>query len=550
MDPPRKKMKSDTSDGGAEANESPETPNSLQMDSTSSTSTMKSNPTAAISSSHSSPANLHHVHGDLLAHDADYIVHQCNCRTTRAMGLACSLFCSFPHADTYNPKLAPMPPKRVPGTLTLHGGPGTGLRGVINLYGQDAPGKTAETKAQRLTWFQNALQQLADVPNLNSVAFPHGIGCGLAGGSWTQYEAALGAFAVLTPKTEVYIVQMQTTALKGQLKRSKAVGRGHSTTTTTSRHNDVPATISNKTLGDLRREREERAVTKGRQSQLNKTRDTSPNLKGKSDPNKSVTIDLTSDNDEDDDDYAASVALAKKLSQPPSSSTSAASEAASEAASLALARSLSQHHPSAASSSSSDEAASLALARSLSQQLQPLISPSLPQNALYAHLKSDADNHRRSCEGPPTAPWTTITSFDGTQQRLKRSPHGWRENYPVVACTDLEILAQLQDLGSPPPPNGITTNKSNATLIRLLCSWRKHVVSTKLETKPPGATRFTSCSICTSEQTWLGRKTEKGGIIGVVAATTSTVDTLLAILNLKDEGAKATNAGESIELGL
>jgi hypothetical protein len=86
--------------------------------------------------------------------------------------------------------------------------------------------------------------------------------------------------------------------------------------------------------------------------------------------------------------------------------------------------------------------------------------------------------------------------------------------------------------------------------MRLLCSWRKHVVSTKLETKAPGETRFRSGTICTSEQTWLGRKTEKGGIIGVVAATNSTVDTLLAILNLKNEGAKATNAGESIELGL
>lgn len=177
--------------------------------------------------------NLHHVRGDLLAHDADYIVHQCNCRTTRAWGLAYSLFGSFPHADTYtvpsDPKLAPMPPKRVPGTLTLHGGPGTGLRGVINLYGQDAPGKAsvaAETKAQRLTWFTNALLQLADVPNLKSVAFPHGIGCGLAGGSWAQYEAALVAFAALVPKTEVYIVQMPTTAPKGKLKRSKAVARG------------------------------------------------------------------------------------------------------------------------------------------------------------------------------------------------------------------------------------------------------------------------------------------------------------------------------------
>jgi len=308
----------------------------------------------------------------------------------------------------------------------------------------------------------------------------------------------------------------------------------------TSKMKSNPATIMNKTLGDLRREREERAVTKGRQ--LYKKRGTSPKSERGSDHNKSVTIDLTSDNDEDEDDYAP---REKLVTQPSSSSTSADEEAALEAASLALARSLSQHHPSAASSSSSDEAASLALARLLSQEQQPLISPSLPQNALYAHFKSDADNHRRSCEGPPTAPWTTITSFDGTQQRLKRSPHGWREKYPVVACTDPEILAQLQDLGSPLPPNfGITTNKSNATLIRLLCSWRKHVVSTKLETKPPGATRFTSCSICTSEQTWLGRKTEKGGVIGVVAATTSTVDSLLAILNLKNEGAKATNAGE------
>ena len=160
-------------------------------------------------------------------------MHQCNCRTTRAWGLAYSLFGSFPHADTYtvpsDPKLAPMPPKRVPGTFTLHGGPGTGLRGVINLYGQDAPGKAsvaAETKAQRLTWFTNALLQLADVPNLRSVAFPHGIGCGLAGGSWAQYEAALVEFAVLVPETEVYIVQMPTTAPKGKLKRSKAVGRG------------------------------------------------------------------------------------------------------------------------------------------------------------------------------------------------------------------------------------------------------------------------------------------------------------------------------------
>eukprot|EP00519_Triparma_laevis_P013531 CAMPEP_0182490096 /NCGR_PEP_ID=MMETSP1321-20130603/73_1 /TAXON_ID=91990 /ORGANISM="Bolidomonas sp., Strain RCC1657" /LENGTH=488 /DNA_ID=CAMNT_0024692229 /DNA_START=38 /DNA_END=1504 /DNA_ORIENTATION=- len=359
-----------------------------------------------------------------------------------------------------------------------------------------------------------------------------------------------------------------STSTKSNPTAAAETSSSHSTTTTsaTTRHNDKPAMISNKTLGDLRREREERAVMNGRQlnynqfnNQSNKTRDTSSNseerTEERTEPNKSVTkavtkavtIDLTSDNDEDDDDdddYAASVALAKKLSQPPSSYTSADEEAASEAASLALARSLSQHRPSAPSSSSSGEAASLALARLLSQEQQPLLSPSLPLPALYAHLKSDADHHRRSCEGPPTAPWTTVTLSDGTQQRLKRSPNGWLENHPVVSCTDIEILVALKDLGSPPPPNNlITTNKSNEKLMRLLCSWRKHVVSTKLETKLPGKDGFRSGTICTSEQTWLGRKTEKGGIIGVVAATTSTIDSLLAILNLKDEGAKATNAG-------
>mgnify|MGYP007125914079 CR=1 FL=1 len=57
---------------------------------------------------------------------------------------------------------------------------------------------------------------------LKSVAFPPGIGCGLAGGSWAQYEAALETFVALVPKTEVYIVQMPTTAPKGKLKRGGA----------------------------------------------------------------------------------------------------------------------------------------------------------------------------------------------------------------------------------------------------------------------------------------------------------------------------------------
>ncbi|GMH85350.1 hypothetical protein TrST_g850 [Triparma strigata] len=135
-----------------------------------------------------------------------------------------------------------------------------------------------------------------------------------------------GAEANKTPNS--LQIASTSTSMKSNPTAAAETSSSHSTTTT-SRHNDAPATISNKNLGDLRREREERAVTNGHE----------------------------------------------------------------EAASLALARSLSQHHPSAASSSSSDEAASLALARLLSQEQQPLISPSLPLTALYAHLKSDANRH-------------------------------------------------------------------------------------------------------------------------------------------------------------
>ena len=128
-----------------------------------------------------------------------------------------------------------------------------------------------------------------------------------------------GAEANKTPNS--LQIASTSTSMKSNPTAAAETSSSHSTTTT-SRHNDAPATISNKNLGDLRREREERAVTNGRQlnnnqlnnNQFNKTRDTSPKSEERSDPNKSVTvavtIDLTSDNDEDDDDYAASVALA------------------------------------------------------------------------------------------------------------------------------------------------------------------------------------------------------------------------------------------------
>mmetsp|Transcript_26170 Transcript_26170/g.52186 ORF Transcript_26170/g.52186 Transcript_26170/m.52186 type:complete len:257 (+) Transcript_26170:163-933(+) len=145
---------------------------------------------------------------------------------------------------------------------------------------------------------------------------------------------------------------------------------------------------------------------------------------------------------------------------------------------------------------------------------------------------------------PPRA-WTILTDLDGTKQRVKRAEHGWRPSHPVVSCSDADCLRQLQELGGPPPPGGVVcANPSNAPLMMLLlCSWRQHVRETKFEYQAPGAKTWRVTSICTSELTWLGRKIAKGGILGVVAATRNRVDSLEAILKLRDEGAKAISAG-------
>jgi hypothetical protein len=52
-----------------------------------------------------------------------------------------------------------------------------------------------DDEKQRLKWFKATLKQIAQLPELESVAFPYQIGCGLAGGDWKQYRAALEEFA-------------------------------------------------------------------------------------------------------------------------------------------------------------------------------------------------------------------------------------------------------------------------------------------------------------------------------------------------------------------
>jgi O-acetyl-ADP-ribose deacetylase (regulator of RNase III) len=141
---------------------------------------------------------LNIINGNLLDSDCQYIAHQCNCYSRRGAGLASAIFKAFPWADVYSSRSERGNDASLFGSITFHGDPKRGQRHVINIYGQLKPGKPSpgsDSAASRLEAFSKALDQIAEAPGLKSIGFPYGIGCGLAGGDWNEYESLLKDFA-------------------------------------------------------------------------------------------------------------------------------------------------------------------------------------------------------------------------------------------------------------------------------------------------------------------------------------------------------------------
>lgn len=136
------------------------------------------------------------IDGDLLDTQADYIAHQCNTKTKAGKGLSKQIFDKFPDADDYSRKThAPL------GTCKYHGR-------IINMFAQRNPGKPSsagDSAEARELWFQMCLNHISKhIPETASIAFPYGIGCGLAKGNWESYEKMLRDFAI-NRKGEVYL---------------------------------------------------------------------------------------------------------------------------------------------------------------------------------------------------------------------------------------------------------------------------------------------------------------------------------------------------------
>jgi len=124
-----------------------------------------------------------------------YLCHQCNCITQRASHLSKDVFTHYPYSNVYEGRTN----IDTPGSIVVCGN-GKDQRYIINMFGQYYPGKPKYpmskidgTKA-REKYFHQCLMAIAKIDNLESLAFPFGIGCGAAGGNWEYYFGTLKNF--------------------------------------------------------------------------------------------------------------------------------------------------------------------------------------------------------------------------------------------------------------------------------------------------------------------------------------------------------------------
>ena len=175
--------------------------------------------------------SLVEVEGDLLEAKEKYIVHQTNCRSSTGRGLAKAMFTKFPFANCYANRPKTWKKRHAqPGTIDIRRG---SKKIIVNLFGQDVPGKLEwkpyvygkltrdETQKIRGKWFLEGLRALTDIVKESSVAFPHQIGCGLAGGNWKHYRKHIENFAKQTG-VDVTIYRLPTSSSSSSSSNSES----------------------------------------------------------------------------------------------------------------------------------------------------------------------------------------------------------------------------------------------------------------------------------------------------------------------------------------
>lgn len=154
--------------------------------------------------------------GNLLDCGANVIVQQCNAVTRTSHGLSAEIAKRLPYANLYEQRAGldeigrsilckpPTKNKQHPIVACLIAQLAPGKPGAwCKSYGIPA---SADTAKERLRYFRQALvdlrAQLTECDEgVQTIAFPDHIGCGLAGGDWSEYLHEIKQFAQSLPSS-------------------------------------------------------------------------------------------------------------------------------------------------------------------------------------------------------------------------------------------------------------------------------------------------------------------------------------------------------------
>jgi hypothetical protein len=162
---------------------------------------------------------ISYVNGDLLSYNksTDCLVHQINVVTKTCKGLAESIEKKFPYNKVYGINIE----KKFGDVILKSSNNKPYIANIVGQIGPSKPGNYAkqynilpntDTYQTRLNAFKSALDKLSnEIKNsyINHILFPHGIGCGLAGGDWTKYEQLIKDFRKIIPSNiQISIVKL------------------------------------------------------------------------------------------------------------------------------------------------------------------------------------------------------------------------------------------------------------------------------------------------------------------------------------------------------
>lgn len=139
------------------------------------------------------------INKSLIEADTKYILHQCNCVSENAKGIAKSIFDAFPWANTYSKRVEPS----IKGTIDIRGN-GKDCRFVINAYVQYYPGKPIGTDdyKSRLYSLIQCFDEIEKIQEIESIGIPVGMGSHLAGGIWSDYLSLIEDLAIELKKSQ------------------------------------------------------------------------------------------------------------------------------------------------------------------------------------------------------------------------------------------------------------------------------------------------------------------------------------------------------------